>query len=39
MDKETKVYDLCPLKRHTMVAKIFEVNLNDISLEIEHFLT
>ena len=39
MDEETKVWDLCPLKRHIVVAKIFEVNSNDVSLEIEHFLT
>lgn len=39
MDKETKVWDLCPLKRHMVVAKIFQVNSNDVSLETEHFLT
>ena len=39
VDKETKVCNLSPLKRHSMVTKIFEVNSNNISLEIEHFLT
>ena len=39
MNKKTKVCDICPLKRHVIVAKVFEDNSNDISLEIEHFST
>ena len=36
-DKETTVCDLCPLKRHIIVAKIFKDNSNDVSVEKEHF--
>ena len=38
MDKEFKACDFCLLKRPIIVAKSFEVNSNDVLLEIEHFL-
>ena len=38
MDKETEVCYLCPTKRHIIVDKIFEINSNHVSLEIEHSL-
>ena len=39
MDKEAKVCDLCPLKRLIIVAKMFEVNSNDVSLDICNSVT
>ena len=30
VNKGTKVCDLCPLKRHIVVPKIFEVSSNDV---------
>ena len=39
LNKDTKVCHLCPLKRYILAAKIFEINSNDVSPEIEEILT
>ena len=39
VDKDNKVCYLCPLKRYILVATIFKINSNDVSLEIEKSLT